>query len=76
VLTAKAALDGRLTLGIGPSHQPVVEGMFGYSFDRPHDRIAPRPLGAGLGPSSPLAPARRRTLSAVRSMRLVTGVRL
>lgn len=34
-LTVQAATDGRLTLGIGLSHQIVVEGMWGYSFDRP-----------------------------------------
>jgi len=34
-LTAQAASDGRLVLGIGLSHQPVIEGMFGMSFDRP-----------------------------------------
>lgn len=34
-LTANAALDGRLALGIGLSHQIVVEGVYGYSFDRP-----------------------------------------
>ncbi len=34
-LTAAAALDGRLALGIGPSHQIVIERMFGYSFARP-----------------------------------------
>jgi 5,10-methylenetetrahydromethanopterin reductase len=34
-LTVQAALGGRLTLGIGLSHQLVIEGMFGYSFDRP-----------------------------------------
>ena len=34
-LTAQAALGGRLTLGIGVSHQIVIEGMFGYSFERP-----------------------------------------
>ena len=34
-LTAAAALEGRLTLGIGPSHQIVIEDMFGYSFARP-----------------------------------------
>ncbi|MFI6512781.1 TIGR03564 family F420-dependent LLM class oxidoreductase [Streptosporangium sp. NPDC050855] len=34
-LTANAALDGRLVLGIGLSHQIVIEGMYGYSFDRP-----------------------------------------
>lgn len=30
-----AAGGGRLTLGIGLSHQLVIEGMFGYSFERP-----------------------------------------
>ena len=34
-LTASAALDGRLALGIGLSHKIVIEDMFGYSFDRP-----------------------------------------
>lgn len=34
-LTTQAALRGRLTLGIGLSHQIVIEGMFGYSFERP-----------------------------------------
>ncbi|PSK99640.1 F420-dependent oxidoreductase-like protein [Murinocardiopsis flavida] len=35
-LTAAAALGpGRLTLGVGVSHQPIIEGQFGISFDRP-----------------------------------------
>ncbi|WP_421120793.1 LLM class F420-dependent oxidoreductase [Aquihabitans daechungensis] len=34
-LTASAASGGRLTLGVGLSHQLVVEGMWGYPFDRP-----------------------------------------
>ncbi|MGH9210182.1 MAG: LLM class F420-dependent oxidoreductase [Acidimicrobiales bacterium] len=34
-LTTQAALGGRLVLGIGLSHQIVIEGMFGYSFDKP-----------------------------------------
>ncbi len=34
-LTVAAALDGRLTLGIGLSHKIVIEDMYGYSFDRP-----------------------------------------
>lgn len=34
-LTTQAAVGGRLTLGIGLSHQPVIEGMFGYSFEKP-----------------------------------------
>ncbi len=34
-LTTQAAIGGRLTLGIGLSHQLVIEGMYGYSFDKP-----------------------------------------
>jgi F420-dependent oxidoreductase-like protein len=34
-LTTAAAVDGRLTLGIGLSHKIVIEDMYGYSFDRP-----------------------------------------
>ncbi|GAA5058882.1 F420-dependent oxidoreductase-like protein [Thermocatellispora tengchongensis] len=34
-LSADVALGGRLTLGIGLSHQPVIEGIFGMSFDKP-----------------------------------------
>ncbi len=34
-LTTNAATGGRFTLGIGLSHQPVVEGMWGYDFDKP-----------------------------------------
>lgn len=34
-LTVNAAIDGRLVLGIGPSHKPVVEGSWGISFDKP-----------------------------------------
>jgi 5,10-methylenetetrahydromethanopterin reductase len=34
-LTINDAVDGRLVLGIGPSHQPVVERTWGLSFDRP-----------------------------------------
>ncbi|HTO08779.1 MAG TPA: TIGR03564 family F420-dependent LLM class oxidoreductase [Myxococcota bacterium] len=37
-LTANAAAGGRLVLGIGPSHQPVVEGMFCESYARPFTR--------------------------------------
>ena len=35
-LTVNAAVGGRLALGIGLSHQIVVEGMWGLSFDRPY----------------------------------------
>ncbi|MEV5648518.1 LLM class F420-dependent oxidoreductase [Nocardia sp. NPDC052254] len=35
VTTALAAGAGRLTLGIGLSHQIVIENMFGYDFARP-----------------------------------------
>jgi len=34
-LTVQDASGGRLTLGIGLSHQMVVENMWGYSYDRP-----------------------------------------
>ncbi|MCK2216740.1 TIGR03564 family F420-dependent LLM class oxidoreductase [Actinomadura sp. ATCC 31491] len=34
-MTANAALGGRLALGIGLSHQIVIENMYGYSFERP-----------------------------------------
>jgi F420-dependent oxidoreductase-like protein len=34
-MTAQAASQGRLVLGIGLSHQMVIEGMFGMSFDKP-----------------------------------------
>ena len=35
VATVQAATKGRFTLGIGLSHQPVVEGMWGLSYDKP-----------------------------------------
>ena len=34
-LTTQAACGNRLTLGIGLSHQIVIEGVFGYPFDKP-----------------------------------------
>jgi F420-dependent oxidoreductase-like protein len=34
-LTVQAGIAGRLTLGIGLSHQIVIENVFGQSFDRP-----------------------------------------
>lgn len=34
-LTAQAASRGRFTLGVGLSHQRVIEGMYGLSYDRP-----------------------------------------
>lgn len=34
-LTASLAVSGRLVLGIGLSHQIVIQDMYGYSFDRP-----------------------------------------
>lgn len=34
-LTTSMLAGGRFTLGIGLSHRPVVEGMWGHSFDRP-----------------------------------------
>jgi F420-dependent oxidoreductase-like protein len=34
-LTVSSLTAGRFTLGIGLMHRPVIEGMFGMSFDRP-----------------------------------------
>lgn len=34
-LTVQSVSGGRLVLGIGLSHQPVIEGMFGLSFEKP-----------------------------------------
>lgn len=34
-MTAQAMIDGRLTLGIGLSHKPMIEGFYGMSFDKP-----------------------------------------
>jgi 5,10-methylenetetrahydromethanopterin reductase len=34
-LTVAAAVGGRLTLGIGPSHKVVIQDMFGYDFGQP-----------------------------------------
>ena len=39
-LTTQQAAGGRFTLGIGLSHQLVIEHMFGMSFDKPR---APHP---------------------------------
>lgn len=37
--TVQAAAGGRFTLGVGLSHAPVVEGMWGLSYDRPAQRM-------------------------------------
>ncbi|MFN8028608.1 MAG: TIGR03564 family F420-dependent LLM class oxidoreductase [Acidimicrobiia bacterium] len=34
-LTVQSATGGRLDLGIGLSHQMVIEGMYGYSYEKP-----------------------------------------
>jgi F420-dependent oxidoreductase-like protein len=34
-MTANAATGGRLSLGVGLSHAPVVEGMWGLSYEKP-----------------------------------------
>ncbi|SEG65445.1 F420-dependent oxidoreductase, MSMEG_4879 family [Thermomonospora echinospora] len=34
-LTAQAATGGRFTLGVGPSHPQIVEGLFGLPYERP-----------------------------------------
>src|SRR5262249_2525846 len=35
VLSTQAVCDGRLTLGLGPSHHWIVEDMLGLSYDKP-----------------------------------------
>jgi F420-dependent oxidoreductase-like protein len=37
-LTVQSALEGRLVLGVGASHQVVAEHVFGESYDRPYSR--------------------------------------
>ncbi|MET9244338.1 TIGR03564 family F420-dependent LLM class oxidoreductase [Nonomuraea sp. NPDC003709] len=39
-MTTNAALGGRLALGIGLSHQMVIEGMYGHSFERPYRHMS------------------------------------
>lgn len=39
-LSTQAACSGRFTLGLGLSHKPVVEGMWGKSFDRPLHQLS------------------------------------
>jgi len=38
-LTVQAAVGNRLTLGIGPGPQPVIEGQYGLSFEQPARHI-------------------------------------
>jgi F420-dependent oxidoreductase-like protein len=37
--TAQAASRGRFRLGIGPSHQPLVEHVYGLAYDKPVRRV-------------------------------------
>ncbi len=55
-LSTQAVTNGRLTLGIGPSHQVVVEGMYGLSYERPihHVREYVEVLDQALGGSEQL----------------------
>jgi F420-dependent oxidoreductase-like protein len=47
-LTAQAVSGNRFTLGLGPSHPPIIEGQFGYSYDRPARHV--REYLSALGP--------------------------
>ncbi|MBW2275246.1 MAG: LLM class F420-dependent oxidoreductase [Deltaproteobacteria bacterium] len=47
-LTAQSASRGRFVLGVGLSHQLVIEGMFGLSYDKPARHM--REYMAVLGP--------------------------
>ena len=60
-LTVQAATGGRLTLGIGLSHQVVIENVFGQSFDKPARHMREylsilMPLLEGEQVSSPARP--------------------
>jgi len=46
--TVQASMDGRLTLGIGVSHRPVIEGMHGLAYERPAQHM--REYLSVLGP--------------------------
>jgi F420-dependent oxidoreductase-like protein len=39
VLSTQAACEGRLTLGLGPSHHWIVEDMLGLSYERPAQQV-------------------------------------
>jgi F420-dependent oxidoreductase-like protein len=41
-LTTQAAVGGRLTLGVGPSHQVIVESRYGYRWTRPGQHVEDR----------------------------------
>jgi F420-dependent oxidoreductase-like protein len=47
-LTAQVVSRNRFTLGIGPSHPQIIEGQFGYSYDRPARHV--RDYLTALGP--------------------------
>ncbi|WP_232666105.1 TIGR03564 family F420-dependent LLM class oxidoreductase [Pseudonocardia sp. TRM90224] len=56
-LTVSAATGGRFTLGIGPGHRHDMEGVYGYPWERPADRVRERlqvlmPLLRGAGGSA------------------------
>ncbi|CAO5171074.1 hypothetical protein FAIPA1_300018 [Frankia sp. AiPs1] len=63
-LTVQAVTSRQLTLGVGPSHRVLIEGVFGYRYDRPVRHIreyltALRPLLRGQA-----AEVRGQTLTA------------
>ncbi|MFD5407226.1 TIGR03564 family F420-dependent LLM class oxidoreductase [Streptomyces griseorubiginosus] len=64
-LTAQSATGGRLTLSVGPSHRAVIEGAYGYSYDRPIRHV--REYIAALAPllRGETVEYRGETLSAV-----------
>jgi 5,10-methylenetetrahydromethanopterin reductase len=57
-LSAQAAVDGRLTLGIGPSHHWIIDGMLGLPYRRPaaYTRDYLEVLHAALGGPGPRNP--------------------
>ncbi len=56
VLSTQAVCEGRLTLGVGPSHHWVIEDMLGLAYDRPARMVRSylEVLNAGLAGPGPV----------------------
>jgi F420-dependent oxidoreductase-like protein len=73
-LTTQAAVGGRLTLGVGPSHRPLMEGPFGVRWERPGRHVEEylRVLGPALA-ADPVA-VRGETVSSTGALALPVAV--
>ncbi len=76
-LTTQAACAGRFTLGIGPSHDWIINGQLGLSYDRPvalmrdylDVLLAGCPLRARWMSTTPSSPCTARWMSPIRRCR-------